>query len=147
VLGGQDGRLRSLSGRFLARPGPDLPRDGASDGLPSGSRHPARRPLTTWRRTAALLLAFLGGLAVQACGAGRGLAGEYEEESGVGSLDFQADGRVYVSFLGVTVAGEYELDGARVIVKGPNGSQVLTRNGERLEGGLGLTYVLKGAAR
>jgi hypothetical protein len=32
-------------------------------------------------------------------------------------------------------------------VKGPNGSQVLTRNGERLEGGLGLTYVLKGAAR
>jgi hypothetical protein len=102
--------------------------------------------MTTRRRTAAFLLALLW-LAVPACGPGGGLAGQYEEESGVGSLDFQADGTVYVSYLGVTVAGEYELDGARVIVKGPNGSQILTRNGERLEGGLGLTYVRKAAAR
>jgi hypothetical protein len=99
--------------------------------------------MTTWRRAAALLIALLATLAAHGCGDGGGLSGEYEEESGVGSLDFQSDGTVYVSFLGVTVAGEYELDGARVIVKGPNGSQVLTRKGERLEGGLGMTYVRK----
>jgi len=71
------------------------------------------------------------------------MSGTYEEENGVGSLEFKEDGTVYVSFLGVTIAGEYELDGEHVIVAGPNGSQVLTWNGTRLEAGPGLTYIKK----
>ncbi len=89
------------------------------------------------RSSAFALIALLCG------GCSGGMSGTYEEESGVGRLDFQGDGKVYVSFLGVTVAGEYELDGERVIIEGPNGSQVLMRNGDRLEGGLGMTYVKK----
>jgi hypothetical protein len=88
--------------------------------------------------------ALLLSLIASACAAcGGGLSGTYEEESGLGQLEFQDDGTVYVSLLGVTVAGEYELKGDRVIVKGPNGTQVLTKNGTRLEGGPGLTYVVK----
>lgn len=74
---------------------------------------------------------------------GGGLSGAYEEESGLGRLEFEADGTVYVSLLGATVVGEYELDGAHVLVKGPNGTQVLTRNGRHLDGGPGLRYVAK----
>lgn len=99
------------------------------------------------RAAAALGALALALVLAHACGSGGGLSGRYDEESGVGSLEFREDGTVYVSFLGVTVAGEYELDGARVIVRGPNGSQVLTRNGARLEGGLGMTYVLAEAPR
>lgn len=78
---------------------------------------------------------------VGAVGCGAGLSGTFEEESGLGQLEFQDDGTVYVSLLGVTVAGEYELDGEHVILRGPNGTQVLTRNGARLVGGPGLCYV------
>jgi len=87
----------------------------------------------TLRRCLPLVL-FLG-----ACGGG--MTGTYADEDGVSSLEFKDDGTVYMSLLGVTVEGEYELDGKRVIIAGPNGSQVLTKNGERLEGGLGMTYV------
>ena len=79
-------------------------------------------------------------LALLLAGCGGGMTGTYDEASGLSSLDFQDDGTVYVSVLGVTVAGEYELDGKRVIVEGPNGKQVLTRDGDRLEGGLGMSY-------
>ena len=80
-------------------------------------------------------------LALLLSGCGGGMSGTYEEENGLGTLEFQEDGTVYVSVLGVTVAGEYELDGSRVIVAGPNGEQVLTRDGDRLEGGFGMRYV------
>jgi hypothetical protein len=93
----------------------------------------ARRPVR------GLLPALVFACALAGCGGG--FSGSYEEESGLGRLEFQDDGTVYLSLLGVTVAGEYELDGEHVIVKGPNGEQVLRRNGERLEGAPGLTYV------
>ena len=86
-------------------------------------------------KTLGALLALL----LSACGGG--MSGTYEEENGLGTLDFREDGTVYVSVLGVTVAGEYELDGERVIIAGPNGEQVLTRDGNRLEGGIGMRYV------
>jgi hypothetical protein len=80
-------------------------------------------------------------IALFLAGCGGGMSGTYADEGGLASLEFKDDGTVYMSLLGVTVAGEYELDGERVIIEGPNGSQVLTQNGERLEGGLGMTYV------
>ena len=79
-------------------------------------------------------------LALLLGGCGGGMSGTYVEESGLGTLEFQEDGTVYVSVLGVTMAGEYEVDGRRVIVEGPSGAQVLTREGDRLDGGLGMTY-------
>lgn len=82
-------------------------------------------------------------LALFCGGCGGGLSGRYDEESGVGSLEFQGDGTVYVTALGATVEGDYELDGDRVIIAGPNGNQILIRRGDRLEGGLGLNYVKK----
>jgi hypothetical protein len=87
------------------------------------------------------LLALLAALFLGACDAG--LSGRYEEVQGLGSLDFQEDGTVYVSVLGATFAGEYEVEGERVVIQGPQGSQVFTWNDGRLEGGHGLAYVRK----
>ncbi len=75
------------------------------------------------------------------------LAGTYEESSGWGRLEFRGD-TVYVT-MGVadtTFAAEYELDGDKIIIKGPGASQVYTiaRDGS-IEGGLGMRYVKKQA--
>ena len=85
------------------------------------------------------LLALLLVLATAGCGAR--LSGTYAEEQGDGRLEFQDDGTVYVTTFGGTIACTYELDDAHVIVKGPRGSQVLLRDGERLQGGLGAVFV------
>ena len=81
-----------------------------------------------------LLLAF-------AAGCGPRMSGTWASESGLGSLEFRPDGKAYMTTFGGTVACTYEVDGDRVIVKGPNGTQVLTKSGDRLEAGLGLSFV------
>jgi hypothetical protein len=91
------------------------------------------RPL----RLASLAMA----LALAAAGCGAGMSGRYATEDGLGDLEFESGGRVYMTMLGGTVACEYEVDGDRVIVKGPHGSHVLKREGDRLEGGPGLSFV------
>jgi hypothetical protein len=67
--------------------------------------------------------------------------GTYKDDAGIGSLEFQDDGTVYVTMLDMTVVGEYEIDGDRIIIRGPRGAQVLTRNGESLTSGPGMTFL------
>jgi hypothetical protein len=78
-------------------------------------------------------------LGLAACSAG--MSGTYATEGGRGSLEFRRNGTVYMTTFGGTFACKYEVDGDRVIVKGPNGSQVLTKDGDRLDCGLGMTFV------
>lgn len=82
-----------------------------------------------WR--AAMLALLLG-----ACDAA--FEGEYRDELGVSHYAFASDGRVRISAMGASFDGEYELDGDRVVVRGPNGTLVFHRQDDRLEGPMGL---------
>lgn len=101
-------------------------------------------PIPNRRRAGWGLLATVASLLIvgaSLAGRGGGLSGEYREVSGMGALEFKGR-RVYVTtVLGTTFAAEYELDGRRLILKGAGGSQVLTREGDSLLGGLNMTYV------
>lgn len=90
------------------------------------------------RRRGSWLWACLAVLGVAACGGG--LQGRFATDDGVGRLEFERDGRVYVTFADSTFLGEYELDGERVIIQGPGGNQVCTRSGDELTG-FGMTFV------
>jgi len=74
-------------------------------------------------------------------GCGDRMHGTFADDDGIGSLDFQNDGRVYITMLDMTVVGEYEIDGDQVIIHGPRGAQVFVRQGESLRSGLGMTFV------
>ncbi|MEJ2523774.1 MAG: hypothetical protein P8080_13045, partial [Gammaproteobacteria bacterium] len=78
------------------------------------------------------------GLGLVLAGCGNGFSGEFQDEMGVTRYEFNDDGRVYMSVMGIEAAGEYELDGKRVVVKGPNGTMVLNREGDDLVGPMGL---------
>lgn len=78
------------------------------------------------------------GMTVLLGACGNGLSGEFQDEMGITRYEFTNDGRVYMSVMGIEAAGEYELDGKRVVVKGPNGTVVLNREGEDLVGPMGL---------
>ena len=80
-------------------------------------------------------------LALLAAGCGARLSGTYADETGLGSLELKDDGTAYMTTFGGTIACTYEMDGEHVILKGPNGSQVLTLKGDRLDGGLGFCFV------
>lgn len=82
----------------------------------------------------AILLA--SGAMVAACG--KGFSGEYLDEMGISQYEFTRDGRVYMSVMGIESTGEYEVDGERVVLRGPNGTMVLSRDGEDLVGPMGL---------
>ncbi len=97
-----------------------------------------RRPRPNVRRARGLAPLALALLWVTACGPG--LSGTYTSDDGLGSLEFRQRGRVYVTFAGSTFAGEYELDGDRVIIAGPGGSHVCTRRDGSIEG-FGTTFL------
>jgi hypothetical protein len=80
-------------------------------------------------------------LALWLCACGPEMTGTWASESGEGSVEFRSDGKAYMTTFGGTVACTYEVDGDRVLLKGPNGTQVLTKSGDRLEAGLGLCFV------
>lgn len=91
---------------------------------------------TSARTTAAALLC----LALVA-GCRKGMSGTFEAPEGFASLEFSKGGKVYVTTFGGTFLGEYEIDGKRVIVKGPLGAQVFTREEAGLSDGAGTLYV------
>jgi hypothetical protein len=91
--------------------------------------------------TMSLSRAALAALALLAAGCGARLSGTYADESGLGRLEFKDDGTAYMTTFGGTIACTYEVDGEHVILTGPNGSQVLTLTGDRLDGGLGFSFV------
>ena len=92
------------------------------------------------RAFGARLLAGASALFLAACG-GAGMSGTWCEESGIAALEFHDDGTVYVTSIGGTFEGEYEVKRGRVVLKGPRGNQVLERRGDRLEAGFGMVYV------
>jgi hypothetical protein len=71
-------------------------------------------------------------------GCSSGLSGEYTDENGIMSYEFQTDGKVFMKMMGMQFAGEYEIDENKVIVKGPNGNLVFEREGDILKGPMGL---------
>lgn len=73
----------------------------------------------------------------------QGISGTFEDEMGVSRYEFTRGGRVYMSVMGVEAAGEYELDGERIVLQGPNGTTVLHRDGENLKGPMGLKLIRK----
>lgn len=89
----------------------------------------ARGVVSGWTCAALLTLA--------ACAPG--MAGVWSSPDGLGSLEFRARGRVYVTFGDSTYAGEYELDGNRVIIEGPGGAHVCTLQDDEIEG-FGMTF-------
>jgi hypothetical protein len=82
----------------------------------------------------------LGSL-LAACG--QGLSGTFEDEMGISRYEFERGGRVYMSVMGVEAAGEYEIEGERIVLQGPNGTMVLHRDGENLKGPMGLKLIRK----
>jgi len=77
-------------------------------------------------------------------GCSDGVSGTYEGKSG-DTIEFDG-GKVYVSMSPApTLAGEYEMDGDKVILKVAGQSLVLTHRGDTLEGGpFGETYTKAG---
>lgn len=83
--------------------------------------------------TAAALLTLFG----SGC-SGPSPSGIYADSSGVTRYEFRTDGRVYISVLGATVTGAYETDRDRILISGPQGTVVLLRKADRLQGPMGL---------
>jgi hypothetical protein len=99
-----------------------------------------RRPRCSRALQVALRLACsLALVLMPACGPR--LSGTWANPSGLGQFEFREDGTAYMTSFAGTIACTYELDGDHVIVKGPNGTQVLTRDGDRLDAGLGMSFI------
>jgi hypothetical protein len=87
-----------------------------------------------------VILAVVVGTAVLATGK-PGMSGTYRGPDGRSGLEFRGS-RVFVtSTLGTTFVAEYEVDGDRVIIKGAGGAQVYHRQGDALDGGVGIRFV------
>lgn len=73
-------------------------------------------------------------LAVALVACGSGMSGEYGGEGCLyNKLSFKGDGTVYVKVLGSELAGQYKVDGDKVILSLAAGhGQVLTRRGDTL---------------
>ncbi|HEX5009971.1 MAG TPA: hypothetical protein VFY71_06180 [Planctomycetota bacterium] len=99
---------------------------------------PRRAPI---RVTGLRSLTLAAVLALHAGACGSGLSGTWATSDGQGRLEFDVDGTVYLTSYGGTFACRYQLDGDHVIITGPNGSQVFTRQGNQLEAGLGMVFV------
>lgn len=89
-------------------------------------------PSVPWTTTLATCFALL-------CGCGdAGPTGSYRDAAGGTRYEFQRHGQVRITVLDTTVAGEYTLQGDKVIVTSPQGTVVLTRRGTSLYGPMGL---------
>ena len=80
-------------------------------------------------------------VALAACGGGSGVSGTWRDTAGVTSYRFAPDGRATVAVLETRIAAEYRLDGDRILVTSPQGTVVLTRQGNRLYGPMGQELV------
>jgi len=106
---------------------------------------PLRHALCRPRR----LARFAAGIAVclsVLAGCDGGLSGTFEDAESRSSIEFKPDGQCYLTILGGTVQGDYEIDGDKVIVRTNGQNMVLTRHGDQLEGGpLGMKFTRRSA--
>jgi len=76
-----------------------------------------------------------------AAGCSPGVSGSYKPASNNAAfqeLTFKSGGKVEITFFGATVEGTYEVEEGKVKLTGPEGSRVMTIDGECLDGGQGL---------
>lgn len=93
-------------------------------------------------RAAAALVILLAVAFLTGCG--KSMSGTYEDTGSASNIEFKDGGKVYVTLMGATAAGEYEVDGERIILKTNGQSLVLTQHGDTLEGGpFGMKFVKK----
>lgn len=85
-----------------------------------------------------LCLALAAALLLAACE--ERLDGTWDDTSGNLSYEFRPDGRVRIQALGSVVSGEYTLDGDRVVLTSPQGTVVLQRAGDKLDGPMGARF-------
>ena len=91
------------------------------------------------RRPAGSVVSLMAGLTLLLTACGSGLSGEYSDKAGMLQYDFRSDGKVYMTTLGIQVAGEYEIDDDKVIIQGSNGNMVFElRDDGTLAGPLGV---------
>ena len=83
----------------------------------------------------------LSGVLLALTGCGAGIAGTYEDATGVTRYAFASDGAVQIHVLGADVDAEYRLDGDKVLVTSAQGTVVLTRHDDRLIGPMGLELI------
>jgi hypothetical protein len=86
-------------------------------------------------------LALVASLSMSACA--RSPVGTYADTSGATRYEFRPDGQVYLSVLGTTVSGTYEANRERILINGPQGTLVLLRKADRLQGPMGLELRLQ----
>ncbi len=86
------------------------------------------------RKTISVLAPILAVLA----GCDSGIAGQYQDDRGIATYEFNKDGTAVVTVLGATVAASYLIDGENVLVSSPQGTIVLTRREDDLFGPRGL---------
>ncbi len=81
------------------------------------------------------------GIALLAAGCGGPVSGTYTP-AGNGalfeSLVFKSGGKVEITFLGMVIEGAYEISDGKLKLTGPEGSSLLTIDGNCIDGGSGL---------
>lgn len=89
---------------------------------------------SSWFTSAFLLCTML------LAGCGQKLEGIYKDDLGVQEYEFTSDGTVYISTIGMTSEGTYELEDNKVkITKGPNDVVIYSMNKDgSIKGPLGL---------
>lgn len=88
-------------------------------------------------------LALCSILLFSACNSG--LDGTWDAPSGDVSYEFHADGEVRIHALGSEVRGQYTQEGDRIVLTSPQGTVVLHRDGDRLEGPMGAEFQRRSA--
>lgn len=86
------------------------------------------------------VLFFQGGLSGTYIGTARVGYGQFQRDMNVGSMKFETNGDVYITAMGMTIKGEYEIDGDKIIVGARGGNMVYTLNGDKIEGPAGIVY-------
>ncbi len=101
---------------------------------------PRSQPRHLPRRSSALLALCLSSLMA---GCNAPVTGTYTDNSGVTEYEFRPDGKVFISVLGATVSGSYEVNAERVLITAPQGTVLLIRSEDSLHGPMGLELTRK----
>ena len=94
-----------------------------------------------WTRCSNALIALCLSSLIAGCHAS--VTGTYTDTSGVTEYEFRPDGKVFISVLGATVSGSYEVNAERVLITAPQGTVLLIRSEDSLHGPMGLELTRK----
>jgi hypothetical protein len=86
-------------------------------------------------------IALIPAIALLGAGCAPGISGSYTPANGRAifeSLTFKSGGKVEINFQGAIVEGDYVVEDGKVKITGPEGSRLLTIEGNCIDGGDGL---------